>query len=75
MPDARLEIREVDGAFARIEAWLAEHGFFSPGGDDLVADVYLGYGLSQSIRRSNVRLLRSRVPRSRLPHADCGTEP
>ena len=54
MSDARLEIREVDGAFARIEAWLAEHGFFSPGGDDLVADVYLGYGLSQSIRRANV---------------------
>ncbi|HEU5264369.1 MAG TPA: chorismate-binding protein, partial [Gaiellaceae bacterium] len=54
MPDARLEIREVDGAIARIEAWLAERGFFSAGGDDLVADVYLGYGLSQSIRRSNV---------------------
>ncbi len=52
MPDGRFEIRKVDGAFARIEAWLAERGFFSPGGDNLVADVYLGYGLSQSIRRS-----------------------
>jgi para-aminobenzoate synthetase component I len=52
VPDAQLEIREVDGAFARIEAWLFEHGFFSPDGEHLVADVYLGYGLSQSIRRS-----------------------
>jgi para-aminobenzoate synthetase component 1 len=46
-----LEIREADGAFARIEEWLTGRGFFGPGGDDLVADVYLGYGLSQSIRR------------------------
>jgi para-aminobenzoate synthetase component 1 len=52
--EAALEIREVDGAFKRIETWLAEHGFFSPGGDDLIADVYLGYGLSQAIRRSKV---------------------
>jgi para-aminobenzoate synthetase component 1 len=46
-----LEIREADGAFVRIEEWLADHGFFGPAADDLVADVYLGYGLSQSIRR------------------------
>jgi para-aminobenzoate synthetase component 1 len=51
--DARLEIREVDDAFAVVESWLAGHGFFSPGGENLVADVYLGYGLSQSIRRSS----------------------
>ena len=50
MPEL-LEIREADGAFARIEEWLAGHGFFGPDADDLVADVYLGYGLSQSIRR------------------------
>jgi len=46
-----LEIREADGAFARIEEWLADRGFFATARDDLVADVYLGFGLSQSIRR------------------------
>jgi para-aminobenzoate synthetase component I len=46
-----LEIREADGAFGRLEEWLGGHGFFGPGGADVVADIYLGYGLSQSIRR------------------------
>ena len=50
MPEL-LEIREARGAFARIEEWLARHGFFGPDSGDLVADVYLGYGLSQAIRR------------------------
>ncbi len=46
-----LELREPEGAFARIEEWLAERGFFRPGGAELVAEVYLGYGLSRTIRR------------------------
>ena len=46
-----LELRSADGAFERIEMWLREHGFFAPGGEDLVADLYLGYGLSETIRR------------------------
>jgi para-aminobenzoate synthetase component 1 len=47
-----LELYEPDGAFARLEAWLRERGFFVPGaGRDLVADLYLGYGLAESIRR------------------------
>jgi len=46
-----LELREPDGAFRRLEAWLRERGFFGPGGEGLVADLYLGYGLSQAIRR------------------------
>jgi para-aminobenzoate synthetase component 1 len=46
-----LELREAEGAFGRIEAWLRERGFFEPGGEGLLADVYLGYGLSQPIRR------------------------
>ena len=54
VPDELLEIREADGAFERIEEWLVEHGVFSPGSENLVADVYLGYGLSQTIRRSTV---------------------
>lgn len=52
MADELLEIRESVGVFARIEDWLGAHGFFVPGGEELVADVYLGYALSQSIRRS-----------------------
>ena len=43
-----LELNEADGAFEAIEAYLAEH--LRPG---LVADLYLGYGLSQSLRREH----------------------
>jgi para-aminobenzoate synthetase component 1 len=46
-----LELRQPEGAFARIEAYLREHGFFAPGGEELQADLYLGYGLSGSLRR------------------------
>jgi len=49
---ARLELREAEGAFAVLESWLHEHGFFRPGGEELVADVFLGYGLSEPIRRT-----------------------
>ena len=55
MPDELLEIRDAAAAFEHIEEWLAGRGFFASGGEDLVADVYLGYGLSQSIRRNIVR--------------------
>jgi para-aminobenzoate synthetase component 1 len=48
-----LELRDADGAFARIEQWLHERGFFAPGAEELVADLYLGYCLSQSIRRDS----------------------
>ena len=47
-----LELRHPGGAFERIESWLAERGFFAPGGEHLRADLFLGYGLSQEIRRS-----------------------
>jgi para-aminobenzoate synthetase component 1 len=46
-----IEIRDADGALERIEAWLRDRGFFVPGGEGLVADLYLGYGLSASLRR------------------------
>jgi para-aminobenzoate synthetase component 1 len=49
-----LELRSPAGAFERIEEWLRERGFFAPGGDDLVADLYLGYGLSEPLRRSGL---------------------
>ena len=51
MTDELLEIREAEGAFERIEEWLRARGFFGAGGDELVADLYLGYGLSDTIRR------------------------
>ena len=50
-PPPLLEVFEADGAFERIEGWLRERGFFAEGGEGLVADLYLGYGLSEAIRR------------------------
>ena len=49
-----LELHSPDGAFERIEAYLRERGFFGPGGEDLLASVYLGYGLSEPLRRTSV---------------------
>jgi para-aminobenzoate synthetase component 1 len=46
-----LELHSPDGAFEQIEAYLRERGFFAPGGEDLEADLYLGYGLSAPLRR------------------------
>jgi para-aminobenzoate synthetase component 1 len=48
-----LELRSAAGAFEQVEAWLRSHGFFQPGGEDLVADLFLGYGLSETIRRGH----------------------
>jgi para-aminobenzoate synthetase component I len=47
-----LELTEPAAAFAGIEEWLAAQGFFA-GRDELVADLYLGYGLAQAIRRGS----------------------
>jgi para-aminobenzoate synthetase component I len=46
-----IEIHDPVGAFERIEGWLRERGFFTPRGAGLVADLYLGYGLSTALRR------------------------
>ncbi|HET6623678.1 MAG TPA: anthranilate synthase component I family protein [Gaiellaceae bacterium] len=46
-----LELRDPAGAFRMLEEWLRERGFFGAGGEGLAAEVYLGYGLSQAIRR------------------------
>jgi para-aminobenzoate synthetase component I len=43
-------LREL-GSIAEVEAVLRAEGFFTGGADGLVADVYLGYCLSGSIRR------------------------
>jgi para-aminobenzoate synthetase component 1 len=45
------EVYEPSGALARLETWLRERGFFEPGGEDLIADLYLGYELSSLLRR------------------------
>jgi para-aminobenzoate synthetase component 1 len=49
--EVALDLRDSKDAFPRIEDWLRGKGFFAPGNEALVADVYLGYGLSQMIRR------------------------
>ena len=64
-----LELREPAGAFGRIEEWLRERGFFEPGGEGLVADLFLGYGLSDAIRRENVPA--PPEPCAALPLAAC----
>jgi para-aminobenzoate synthetase component 1 len=43
------EVHEADGAFRALEEHLDGEGFWEAQG--LVADLYLGYGLAQSIRR------------------------
>ena len=48
-----LELHEADGAFERIEDYLRGHGFFAGrAGDDRCADLFLGYGLSRTLRRA-----------------------
>jgi para-aminobenzoate synthetase component I len=42
------------GSAGEIEAWLRDAGFFEGGADGLVADVYLGYALSDALRRTAV---------------------
>jgi para-aminobenzoate synthetase component 1 len=39
------------GSLAEVEAALRAEGFFEGGAEGLVADVYLGYGLSNTLRR------------------------
>ena len=67
-----LELCEAEGAFARIESWLRERGFFAPGGEGLVADLYLGYGLSETIRRTSSPGPPEPCP---LPLAACSVRP
>ena len=57
-----IEIHEAEGAFERLEPWLRARGFFAPGGETLVADLYLGYGLSSTIRRHALARSAGAVP-------------
>jgi para-aminobenzoate synthetase component 1 len=53
MRETLLELRQPGDAFLRIEDWLRAQGFFASGGEELVADLYVGYGLSEAIRRGS----------------------
>ena len=68
-----LELREPEEAFRRIEEWLRARGFFAAGGEELVADLYLGYGLSEMIRRTAVPA--PPEPCRSLPLAACSIRP
>jgi para-aminobenzoate synthetase component I len=46
-----LELHSPDGAFAAIEDYLRAAGFFGGAVEYVVADVFLGYGLSSALRR------------------------
>jgi len=47
-----LELHIAEGAFGEVEAYLREAGFFAGGAEGLCADLYLGYGLSNAVRRT-----------------------
>ena len=64
-----LELRSPLGAFEAIEGWLRERGFFAPGGEELCADLFLGYGLSEPLRRG--RGSAPPEPCAALPLAAC----
>ncbi|MGH3136428.1 MAG: anthranilate synthase component I family protein [Gaiellaceae bacterium] len=51
MCEALFELRQPGDAFHRVEDWLRAQGFFAAGREELIADLYLGYGLSEGIRR------------------------
>jgi len=69
--DAVLEIHEAPGAFERIESHLRHLGFFVDDGvaaGGRCADVYLGYGLSDPLRRGGTP---ARPEPAGLPLAAC----
>jgi para-aminobenzoate synthetase component I len=71
-----LELHAAEGAFARIDGYLRDAGFFTGAASGLVADLYLGYGLSETLRRTAVPAPPEPAP---LPLASCrihrGDEP
>ncbi len=48
-----LELWQPEGAFERIDGYLRRAGFFSGASPGICADLYLGYGLSRSLRRTS----------------------
>jgi para-aminobenzoate synthetase component I len=68
-----LELREPENAFRLVEEWLRERAFFAPGGEELSADLFLGYGLSETIRRTSCP--QPPEPCPALPLAACSVRP
>ena len=64
----RIELERAEGAFRALEEFLRAEGFFAPGGDGLEADLYLGYGLSERLRRDHAQPPPEPCP---LPLAAC----
>jgi para-aminobenzoate synthetase component 1 len=62
-----LELHEPAGAFERIDAYLRDEGFYA-GDPDARAQVYLGYALSEPLRRTAVAAPPEPCP---LPLAAC----
>ena len=81
--ESRLELQSPEGAFRAIEEFLRTAGFFAPGGEALEADLYLGYGLSEAIRRRTTPAppepcalpLAACAIRGRSTSAEAGAEP
>jgi para-aminobenzoate synthetase component 1 len=67
-----LELYEPDGALELLEEYLRRQGFFRPGAERLVADLYLGYGLSHSLRRARTPSPPEPCP---LPLLACAVRP
>jgi len=70
MTDTVFEVHEAPGAFGHIEDHLRAAGFYEPGSETegRCADVYLGYGLSEPLRRSGRA---ARPEPAALPLAAC----
>ena len=47
-----LEVRHSDDPLAEVEEYLRDAAFFGGGAGGLVADVFLGYGISRALRRA-----------------------
>ena len=67
-----LELHSPDGAFAAVKDHLRAAGFFGGGAKDVVADLYLGYGLSRARRRGPTRCSGA-VSAARSSRACCGS--
>jgi len=65
-----LELFEADGALSALEEYLDDAGFW--GAEGLVAEVFLGYGLSETIRRGTLPPPPEPCP---LPVLACRVEP